>query len=195
VSGEPVYGAEYLVEAQGKGGSGAVLSLSFQQPDHEGRFKITRVPADLVSVVFGAKRLSETGYEGYAAMAGPEIFGRVSELDLSEPNELDVGDVLLITHRLRGQIVDGRSGRLMTGSELSSLRIEASGGTDTWERNFYGHDMEFSEDGFFTVTGVRPDWERLEIGLPGFTPVQITPMPPPDVLGVISLGVIRMERG
>jgi hypothetical protein len=195
VSGEPIYGAEYRVEARGMRRSGLPLSLSFREPDYEGRFRITRITPDLASIVFAARRLGGTGPEGYQMLEGPEIFGRVSDLDLSKPGEVDVGDVPLLLHRLRGRIVDGGSGRLLAGSELSSLRIEASGGTDTWVRNFYGHDMEFSEDGFFTVTGVRPDWERLEIGLSGFPPVKIQPVPTPDPAGVIHLGVIRLEPG
>jgi protocatechuate 3,4-dioxygenase beta subunit len=195
VSGEPVYGAEYRVEARGVRRSGLPLNLSFREPDHEGRFRITRITPDLASIVFSAKKLGGIGPERYQMEEGPEIFGRVFEPDLSEPGEVDVGDVPLLLHRLRGQIVHGRSGRLLSGPDLSSLNIEASGGTDTWVRNYHGHDMEFTEDGFFMMTGARPDWERLEIRLPGFQPVTIQPLPAPDSMGVIHLGVVRLDPG
>jgi hypothetical protein len=175
--------------------------------DLNGRFEITRVPADTTAVMI--KLIS--GGDRPNSFMGQYLVTDLERLDLSPGQVLDVGNVRIRSHRLRMTLVDRLTGNPLDVERLQGLRLSINASLGPQSLSISSGIIRTGDLAratpytlpFETALTANPvdvdcvptEIAQIAIAGPKFPQWRLDSVPPPDAQGVTDLGRVELDLG
>jgi len=191
---QPLDNLKHSLRITGRVSSDGWLRGEKTELDHEGRFRISQLPADTTQITLLVSRMDESGQPKGFGPKTIQLVTYLKPLDLTEITLLEVGDIVAQAERFEGRIIDGETNEPLGPDAFKRFSITAAA-TSSFEAHYDGDNESIDPEGRFSIKRARSDFDTLTIKIPGYLPYVLAGPKAADSNGVISLGEIPLDRG